>query len=66
MIDPADAALPRPPSPQPAPTADLDGAPEPQLPISRHSRLYGRQPIDENASGRRARLRHPARGAARH
>jgi hypothetical protein len=37
----------------------------PRMPASRQSIKYGKPPIDENASGRRARLRHPARGAAR-
>jgi hypothetical protein len=32
-------------------------------PVSRQSIKYGKPPIDENASGRRARLRHPRRGA---
>jgi hypothetical protein len=35
------------------------------MPLSRQSIKYGKPPIDENASGRRARLRHPARGGAR-
>ena len=38
----------------------------PKMPVSRQSIKYGKPPIVENASGRRARLRHPARGAPRH
>jgi hypothetical protein len=34
-------------------------------PPSHHSQKYGRPPIIEGASGRRARLRHPVRGAPR-
>ena len=45
-------------------------APEPtsesaKQPVSRQSIKYGKPPIVENSSGRRARLRHPARGSVR-
>ena len=55
MNDPAESA-PRAPEPVIEP---------PKMPASRQSIKYGKAPIDENASGRRARLRHPARGTAR-
>jgi hypothetical protein len=37
----------------------------PALPKSKQSITFGKPPIDPNASGRRARLRHPARGGVR-
>jgi hypothetical protein len=35
-------------------------------PVLRQPIRYGKPAVDAKASGRRARLRHPARGAARH
>ena len=55
MNDPGDT---RPPTPEPV-------REPPEMPVSRQSIKYGKAPIDENASGRRARLRHPGRAAAR-
>ena len=55
MNDPADSA-----APAPEPVRE-----PPKMPASRQSIKYGKPPIDENSSGRRARLRHPARGGAR-
>ncbi len=51
MNDPANAPA---STPEPA---------SPAMPISRQSIKYGKPPIDEKASGRRARLRHPRKGA---
>ena len=49
---------------------DPRGTPEPppepaKQPILRQPISYGKPAADEKASGRRARLRHPARGATR-
>lgn len=49
---------------------DPRGKPEPppepaKQPVARQSISYGKPPLDEKASGRRARLRHPSRGATR-
>ena len=52
MNDPTDSPPPAREAPEP-----------PKQPVSRQSITYGKPPIDENASGRRARLRHPRRGA---
>ncbi len=47
------------------PRPQQDAPEPPKMPVSRQSITYGRPPIDENASGRRARLRRPPRGGAR-
>ena len=56
MIDPPGDT--RPPTPEPVREAS-------KMPASRQSIKYGKPPVDEKASGRRARLRHPARGTPR-
>jgi hypothetical protein len=53
MNDPVNTSA---PAPEPAPAAV-------NPPVSRQSIKYGKPPIDPNASGRRARLRHPRKGA---
>jgi hypothetical protein len=64
MTEPAparpDSELPASASEEAKPAAPIERPP------TRHSRTYGRVPVDEAASGRRARLRHPARGGVRH
>jgi hypothetical protein len=47
-----------PSAPAPAPALSA-----PTTPVSRQSIKYGKAPIDPNASGRRARLRHPRKAA---
>jgi hypothetical protein len=51
--------------PRPEPTASDEASATGPKPPPRHSRSYGVQPPAEGSSGRRARLRHPARGAPR-
>ncbi len=46
-----------------APRSSEEAPEPPKERVSRQSIKYGKPPIDENASGRRARLRHPRRGA---
>jgi hypothetical protein len=49
-----------------APSTNGDKSPEPTEPPNRgRSRKYGQVPVPDGASGRRARLRHPSRGAVR-
>ena len=53
MNDPVNASAP----------ASEPALPVATAPVSRQSIKYGKPPIDPNASGRRARLRHPRKGA---
>jgi hypothetical protein len=65
MIDPGDSAAKRTATapPQDGTTDDVPAVPE--MPASKQSIACGKPSAIDGASGRRARLRHPARGAVR-
>ncbi len=62
MVDQGKQDLPA----KPAPGTDASESGEKPAPmIRRQSSKYGQQPVADGDSGRRARLRHPGRGAVR-
>jgi hypothetical protein len=63
MVDPGKQDLPAQPA---TPSTDGSESTETGAPmVRRQSSKYGQQPVAEGDSGRRARLRHPGRGAVR-